>query len=152
MAGIRSRAVGTSEWIEHKIDDDVPMTFICHQGDVRVEPIDQIPITPEMTVYHGQRVIEIDPVAQAWAEYILGYKLENMFPIERHISEAHVIGLCDLPLKLMQQHKRLLPFFIQEPETYLHPSQQARIARWLVVMINSLKDDGSFDVYPENEI
>ncbi len=151
MGKIKSRSVNESEWVTHEVDDK-PVTFICHQGDVRVEPVDQVPITPEMTVYHGQRVVVIDPVAQAWAEHILGYRLENVAPDDRDISETHVIGLCDLPIKLMQKYKKLLPFFIKNPETYLHPAQTVKITDWVISMSNSISDNGIFaGMPPEGE-
>jgi len=148
MGGIKSRAVGETEWTESDIGEQ-PLTIICHQGDVRVEPTDQLPLDSEVTVYHGRRVVNIDPVAKAWAEHILGYQLENVPPEDRVLSEAHIIGLCDLPIKLMQTHKRILPFFVNEPETYLHPSQQSRVMDMFVSISNNLQDDGSFTVYPK---
>lgn len=147
MSQIKSRVVGDSEWVTNEVGDS-PMTLICHQGDVRIKPVDQIPITPEMTVYHGQRVVMIDPVARAWAEHILGYELENVAPDDRDVSEAHIIGLCDLPIKLMQKYKKALPFFIKEPETHLHPSQQSRITDWAIAMTKYVSDDGVFTTMP----
>ena len=98
-----------------------------------------------MTRYHGNRVVKIDPIAKGWIEYILGYELEDYIqPSDRSISQAHVIGLVDLPIKLMQQQGRYLPFFYKEPETSLHPSQQARIANFLINFQKYLGEDGSF--------
>ncbi len=151
MSKIKSRAVNESEWVTHEVDDQ-PMTIICHQGDVRIAPVDQIEINPEITVYHGKRVVIIDTVAKAWAEHILGYELENVAPDDRASSEAHIIGLCDLPIKLMQKCKKALPFFIKEPETYLHPSQQVKIADWMIAMTSNISEDGIFvKLPPEKE-
>lgn len=147
MSKIKHRAVGTSEWIEEEIEDK-PLSLLCHKGDVRLKPVDQIPLNPEMTVYHGQRVVNIDPVAKAWAEHILGYELEDITPEDRDISEAHVIGLCDLPVKLMQLKKQALPFFIEKPETYLHPSQQSNIADWAITISQNTTPDGVFETMP----
>lgn len=147
MAGIRSRVIGQSEWVETDIGDK-PLSVICHQGDVVVEPTDQIPIDSEMTVYHGKRVVKIDPVAKAWAEHILGYQLENISPDARDNTQAHVIGLCDLPLKLMQKYKRAIPFFIKLPETFLHPSQQVKIADWMSAMSQNVTANGTFTKMP----
>lgn len=147
MGGIRSRARGESAWTETDIGDR-PLNIICHQGGVLVEPTDQIPIDSEMTVYHGKRVAKIDPVGKAWAEHILGYELENILPSERDSAQAHVIGLCDLPLKLMQKYKRALPFFVKLPETFLHPSQQSKLADWMSAMSQHVSPEGVFTQMP----
>lgn len=151
MGEIKHRAVGEEDWTSTDVGDR-PMTVICHQGDMRIKPTDQIPINPEITVYHGQRVVKIDPVGRAWAEYILGYELENLAPSDRDLSEAHVIGLCDLPIKLMQKCRKPLSFFIKEPETYLHPSQQCRIADWASTFSVNISDDGVFDKLPSRSL
>jgi hypothetical protein len=149
MAGIRARGIGGS-WTEHEVEDR-PLTLICHKGDMQVEVPDAITIDIDMTRYHGNRVVKIDPFAKAWAEYILGYQLEDYIqPSDRSDSQAHVIGMCDLPIKLMQQQGKALPFFIKEPETFLHPSQQTCVTDWLVSMINNTTDDGSFTELPPN--
>ena len=98
-----------------------------------------------MTGYLGNRVVKIDPVAKGWIQYILGYELEDYIqPSDRPNSQAHVIGLVDLPIKLMQKKGGCLPFFIKEPETSLHPSQQARLADWSVAMTQNTDEDGRF--------
>ena len=147
MAGIRARGIGGA-WDEHDVGDR-PLTLICHQGDMQVEATDQITLDIDVTRYHGNRVVKIDPVAKAWAEHILGYELEDYIqPSDRSNSQAHVIGLCDLPVKLMQKAGHPLPFFIKEPESFLHPSQQVCISNWMVAMTNHVQEDGSFNVLP----
>jgi hypothetical protein len=147
MAGIRFRGIGQS-WQTEEVETK-PITFICHKGDIQVEVPDSIELNIDMTRYHGNRVVKIDPVAQAWAEHILGYELEPYIqPSDRTASQAHVIGLCDLPVKLMQQQGRALPFFIKEPETFLHPSQQVNVTDWIVAMTNHTTPEGTFNVLP----
>lgn len=143
MAGIRSRGIGGS-WDNHEIEDK-PLTLICHSGDHQIEVPDAIEINYDVTRYHGHRVVKIDPIAIGWIQYILGYELEDYIqPSDRSNSQAHVIGLVDLPIKLMQKKGGCLPFFIREPETSLHPSQQSRLADWSVAMTQNTATDGSF--------
>jgi hypothetical protein len=152
MAGIRSRGMGGGAWEKHEdVVLDKPFTLLCHQGNVQLEVDDAIKIDYDMTRYHGQRVVKIDPVAKAWIEFILGYQLErDLQPQDRPDSMAHVIGLVDLPIKLMQKEKHGLPFFIKEPETSLHPSQQSRIANFLqCIAIKTDNETGAFTEYPE---
>lgn len=152
MAGIRSRGMGGGQWTEHpETDLSKPLTLICHAGNVQVDISDAIEINYDMTRYHGHRVVKIDPVAQAWAEHILGYQLErDLLPKDRPDSMAHVIGLCDLPIKLMQKAGHGLPIFIREPETSLHPSQQSKIADFLSqIAQHTDTETGVFTNFPE---
>jgi hypothetical protein len=150
MAGIRARGAGQM-WSDHEVEDK-PLTLICHKGDVQVEVPDAIEIDYDVTRYHGKRVVNIDAIALAWIEFIMGYELEpHLKPEDRHNSLAHVIGLCDLPIKLMQKAKSGLPLFIREPETSLHPSQVVRATEFLVSMTNNVQDDGSFHVLPTED-
>ena len=138
-------------WTESEVETK-PLTFICHKGDVQVDIPNTIALNMDVTRYHGHRVVTIDAVAQAWAEYILGYQLErDVLPQDRTNAEAHVIGLCDLPIKLMQKAGHPLPFFFREPETFLHPSQQTCIADWMATMTNCIDDNGGFYTLPPNE-
>lgn len=149
MAGIRSRAAGRM-WQDHpEVDLDKPLNIICHKGDIQVEIDDAIELNFDVTRYHGNRVREIDPIAQAWIEFILGYELErDLQPQDRHSSLAHVIGLVDLPIKLMQKAKSGLPIFFREPETSLHPSQVVLVTEFIVALTNNTQDDGGFYVLP----
>ena len=151
MAGIRSRGMGGGQWTDHEIEDK-PLTFICHKGDQQIEVPDAIEMNFDVTRYHGKRVVNIDPVAKAWAEFILGYQIErDLQPQDRPDSLAHVIGLCDLPIKLMQKAKSGLPIFFKEPEMSLHPSQQVNVTEFLVALTNSLDPEtGSFTSLPTN--
>ncbi|NIQ04953.1 MAG: hypothetical protein GWO20_04220, partial [Candidatus Korarchaeota archaeon] len=96
-------------------------------------------------------VVKIDPVAKAWAEHILGFSVDGMEPGNRPDQVCHVIGLTDLPVKLMQKAGHPLPFFIKEPEKGLHPSQQVKIADWSAAMVNNTQEDGSFNVMPTGD-
>lgn len=152
MPGIRSRGMGGGQWTEHpEVELDKPLNIICHSGNVQIEMDDVIEINYDATRYHGHRVVKIDPVALAWVEFILGYQIErDLLPKDRPDSMAHVIGLCDLPIKLMQKAGHGLPIFIREPETSLHPSQQTRIANFLsCVSQHTNPETGSFTELPE---
>jgi len=152
MAGIRSRGLGGGgKWNDHpEVELDKPLNLICHKGDMQVEIDDAIEINYDVTRYHGNRVVSIDSVAVAWIEKILGYQLErDLQPQDRPASQAHVIGLVDLPIKLMQKAGHGLPFFFREPETSLHPSQQVEIASFMSVICQNVGEDGSFTELPE---
>lgn len=147
MGGIRYRGIGSS-WDVADFGDK-PLTIICHKGDIQVEATDQITLDTDVTRYHGERVVKIDPIAQAWIEFILGYELESFIqPSDRTVAQAHIIGLCDLPIKLMQKAGRPLPFFIKEPESFLHPSQQSCLADWATAMSNNVDENGRFYTLP----
>lgn len=151
MAGIRSRGMGGGQWQDHpEVTFDRPLNIICHAGNVQIEMSDVVEIDCDMTRYHGNRVVKIDPVAKSWAEHILGYQLErDLQPQDRSDSMAHVIGLCDLPIKLMQKAGRGLPIYVKEPETFLHPSQQCRIADFFsCISQNTNSSTGIFKVMP----
>lgn len=152
MAGIRSRGMGGGAWTDHpEVELDKPLTLICHQGDVQVDIDDVIEINYDMTRYHGHRVVKLDPIAKAWIEFILGYQIErDLLPKDRPDSMAHVIGMVELPIKLMQKAGHGLPIFIREPETSLHPSQQSRIANFLSCIATKTNNEtGSFTELPE---
>jgi len=151
MAGIRSRGMGGGKWTEHPdVKLDKPLNLICHKGDMQVEVDDAIELNYDVTRYHGNRVVNIDPVAKVWIEKILGYQLErDLLPKDRPNSMAHVIGLVDLPIKLMQKAGHGLPFFVREPETSLHPSQVVEISSFLSVFCQNVDDNGCFTDLPE---
>ena len=130
MAGISSRVKGQKEWASHDLEDK-PLTVVCHQGNIDIKPDnDCLQLTPEYTKYHGYKVDRIDPDAVGWIEHILGYSLVDKE--DRADSDAHIIGLCDLSIKFMKMGYG--KFFVKEPETHLHPSQQVRIADFFVHM------------------
>lgn len=143
MGRLRHRGISSQQWEETEIEDK-PLSIVCHKGDMVVESDEHITLTVKETQYHGERVVKIDPVAQKWIEYILGFEI----PDHRTPAVMHVIGFVDLPIKLMQKYKRGLPFFLKEPETFLHPSQQACIGDFLAAISQHVMDDGSFDVEP----
>jgi hypothetical protein len=150
MAGIRSRHLSGGQWENHEIDDK-PLTFICHKGDHQIDVPDAIEMNFDVTRYHGNRVEKIDPIALSWIEFILGYELErDLQPSDRPDSQAHVIGLVDLPIKLMQKAGSGLPIFFKEPETSLHPSQQVNVTNFLVALTNDLNPEtGEFTTLPD---
>ncbi len=151
MAGIRSRKLGGGKWTDHpETDLSKPLTLICHQGNVELEMDDVIEIDYDVTRYHGNRVVRLDPIAKVWIEYILGFQIErDMLPKDRPNLIAHVIGLVELPIKLMQKAGHGLPIFIREPETSLHPSQHIRVAHFLTTMSQDLDPDtGEFTTLP----
>jgi len=151
MVGIRSRGMGGGQWTDHEdLDLSKPLTIICHEGNLQVDVTDAIEINFDYTRYHGNRVVKIDPVANAWIEYILGYQIErDLQPQDRPDSMAHVIGLCDLPIKLMQKAGQGLPIFIREPEVSLHPSQQRRVSDFLSAISQHTDNaTGSFTELP----
>lgn len=124
MSQILHRIKGTKKWEKSEIEDK-PFTLICHQGNIDIKPTeDFIILNPETTVYHGSRVEHIDPLAIPYIETILGYPIVNKE--ERGLSDSHIIGLVDLLFKLEGSK-----FFIQQPETYLHPKQQQELGSFL---------------------
>ena len=145
MAGISSRAKGQVEFERTEIDLK-PLTVVCHQGNVEVKPDDDyLQLTPEYTKYHGYRVDKIDPDAVSWIDHILGYPL--IAKELRGDSDAHIIGLCDLSIKFMKMGYG--KFFIKEPETHLHPSQQSKLADFLTHMTSSNGQEGFSYAKPE---
>ena len=149
MAGIRSRVAG-GQWEDHEIEDR-PLTFICHNGQFEIDAPETIELNYDVTRYHGNRVENIDPVALAWIEFILGFQIErDLKPQDRPDPQAHCIGLVDLPIKLCQKAGHGLPFFFKQPETFLHPAQQARITNFLIVLQKELDPEtGSFTALPD---
>ena len=144
------KGIRDSEWQEHQTSIEQPLQIICHQGDTQVDSDEHIPMNYEVTTYHGERVVNIDPVAKAWAEYILNFSLDGIAVEDRTKAMQHVIGMCDLPIKLMQKAKSGLPIFFKEPETSLHPSQQSNIACFLGQLATKTDNDtGIFTVMPD---
>lgn len=142
------KTVHEKEWSEQETDK--PLTFVCHKGDIQVDSDEHIPMNHEVTTYHGQRVVKINPVAKLWAEHILGFSVDGIDPEDRTDAIAHVIGLTDLPVKLMQTNSRKLPFFFKEPEMFLHPAQQSKVTDWIVSLMNHTDDNGIITFTPEN--
>lgn len=133
---VKTRVKGQKEWEDTEIDTQ-PLTVICHQPDVDVKPNnDFLELSPEVTVYHGARVNNIDPTAAEWIEYVLGYPLVDKE--DRELADKHVIGLFDLSLKLTIQGK--IKIFIKLPETYLHPKCQAKLMEFFHAL-----DKGNYD-------
>lgn len=141
---VSTRSKGEKEWKDTEIDTQ-PMTFICHKGDIEVKPKDDfLEMNPEVTVYHGERVNNIDPMAAEWIEHILGYPLVDKE--DRAMSDKHVIGLCDLSVKLTAKGAGKL--FVSLPETYLHPAQVANISDFFITLNKGKFIDGKFIIDP----
>ena len=128
-----TRSKGKKKWEGTEIETK-PLTVICHQNDLDVKPDDMPEMDSEVTTYHGERVVKIDENAIPWIEYLQGYPVVDIE--DRAISDKHIIGLCDLLIKFAKQG--LGRIFIKEPETHLHPSQQARV----MTFINALMEAG----------
>jgi len=125
MTNILHKTKGKKDWEESEIGDK-PLILICHQGNVDIKPEeDFITLDPEVTMYHGSRVKNIDSLAIPYIETILGYPMVNIE--ERGLSDSHIIGLVDLLFKLKGSK-----FFIKQPETYLHPKQQQNLGSFLI--------------------
>lgn len=124
MSQILHKKKGAKLWKTSTLEDQ-QFIIICHQGNVDVKPTeDFIILDPEITVYHGSRVKNINCLAIPHIEAILGYPIVNIK--ERGLSDSHIIGLVDLLFKLEGSK-----FFIRQPETYLHPKQQQALGIFL---------------------
>lgn len=131
---VLSKAKGQKNWQEHELDSQ-PLTVICHQNDIDVkpDPKDMPEMNSEVTTYHGERVVKIDPDAIPWIEYLQGYPVVDIE--DRALSDKHIIGLVDLLIKFAKQG--LTRIFIKEPETHLHPKQQARIMNFISALMKA---------------
>jgi len=119
---IRIKPKGSSEWKSEYIEGK-PLNLICHKNDVDIDSPGAFTLDPDVTRYHGERVMNIDPSALEWIERILGYPLPD-FEL-RGIVEHHVIGLVDLCFKMPKTG--VTTIMVKFPETYLHPAQQAEL-------------------------
>lgn len=139
---VSTRSKGEKNWQDTEIDTQ-PMTFICHKGDIEVKPKDDfLEMNPEVTVYHGERVNNIDPMAAEWTEHILGYPLVDKE--DRALADKHVIGLCDLSIKMTA--KGMGKLFVSLPETYLHPSQVINISDFFIALNKGRFIDSKFKI------
>ena len=141
---VSTRVKGQKDWQDTEITTQ-PFTVICHQPDISVKPKDDfLDMNPEVTVYHGERVNNIDPMAAEWIEHILGYPLVDKE--DREIADKHVIGLCDLSVKLTA--KGAGKIFVSLPETYLHPKQVLNISDFFIALNKGKFIDSKFIIDP----
>ena len=75
---IQIRAVCERE--PKKYDIAGQLVIVCHKGDMHVKAVTQMPLKPEYTTFHGQKVEVINEIALLWVNYILGYELEDIKP------------------------------------------------------------------------
>ncbi len=126
---------------EHEIEVK-PITMIFHNGDLpaEIEYPERFAITPEMTIYHADRVQKLhEEFPTFWREVHVQRRLDKepqCGPIPDEIRKLgmghrHLMGLFDLSLKLTDQG---VPLVWKYPETYLHPSFQAALADVVILL------------------
>lgn len=112
-----------------------PITLLCHRGDVRLDPYQQVEIGPEQTLAF---VAGIRP--NEWAAIRVAPVFEELFRIvfpdmpmpyflhQEGTGVRHVTGLILMVLELEPGQQ---PYF-RMPESFLHPAAQSRMADLLI--------------------
>lgn len=106
-----------------------PITIIVKSSELagEIHSLERVEITPEISVYHGERVKILHPKTLKLAKLVLNKEqLEQPSPMR-----SHVIGLIDLTLKFQSLGAGVM---WKHPETYLHPKAQLSLADVLIAL------------------
>lgn len=115
-----------------------PLTVLVHQGEMNIEAPDRVLIGAEQTVACAN---ELEP--DQWAlirvepNFIRFWNAlwEPIPPPEdlrkSNLAMRHTVGMILLLVECLSEGKRP---FLQLPETYMHPKQQARIINMLMAI------------------
>lgn len=111
-----------------------PVTVVFNSGQKEVEYPDRVPLTPEVTMSHFERMSEIDPYTACLFRIVVH---DYAYPVTKdNINKSvsafkHLVGLFSLSLFLMVEGKK---FVWKYPEYCLHPRYQGNIADAMILM------------------
>lgn len=116
-----------------------PITLLCHDGKVHLEPDGQVLIGPEETIARAAEITQAE-----WEEIrempaiikLFGMVFKDMkMPavLEREgLGVRHIIGMICMLFELEEGQTP----FIRYPESFLHPSAQSGLADLFIAFTN----------------
>lgn len=110
---------------------DKPLTLLCHKGDVRLEPHVQVEIGAEQTLAREARITadewQLIRVHPAFAQlFAIVMPDKDLLTLRLHHEGMGVRHLTGLLLMLCELEPGQTPY-LRFPESFLHPSAQARL-------------------------
>jgi hypothetical protein len=122
---------------EHEVEAK-PLTLLFHDGGRKVDVPEAVEINPETTVammrktveHGGWPLLSRSPAFVAYWACVWG-EAPPEDGASLNLAQLHVAGMIVMLRGAIRANK---PIFLRQPETYLHPKQQANLADLLMLM------------------